>query len=441
MKSAPPEVVVVGGGFGGLEVCKRLTEACRQGLLRLTLIDKENFFQFNPLLPDVATGAVETRHIVYPLRAFCARHRIRFLRNKLRSVNAAERVLELHNGLRLSYDYLVIAAGSSTNYFGIPGAEENSFPFKTVMDAIRLRAHVVEMWELADQAQDENARRQLLTFVVAGGGITGVEVCSELLHMFRTTMAKLYRNIPQSLVSVQLVEAGTRLLPPGIREVHSQVAEKHLRGLGVNIVLNRKVVGVEQSRILLDDGAVIPAHTLIWTTGIRGMACEQPWPWPLGRGGKLKVDSGTRVSERVFAIGDIADCQDETGRPVPAVAQGAMQMGRVAAANILSDLGLGPPSTVRYVDIGYIVGLGKHSTVANVMGIPLAGWLGWYFWALAYLIKMVGIRRQFEVAMDFLKGLFVDHDTSQIHERRRMLRPHDLNPALGPVQLPPPPGP
>ena len=431
--STPPNVVVIGGGFGGLEVCKQLARANRRGHLRLTLIDKENFFQFNPLLPDVATGGVETRHIVYPLRAFCADNRIRFIRNKVRGVDAERRILLLHNNLQVTYDYLVIAAGSSTNYFGIPGAETYSFPFKTVMDAIRLRAHMVEMWELADQAQDEAARRHLLTFVVAGGGITGVEVCSELLHMFRTTMARLYTHVPQSLVSVHLIEAGQRLLPPGIKDVHSQKAELHLRSLGVNIVLNRRVVRVEQDRIGLDDGAVIPAHTLVWTTGIRGQTTELPWPWPLGRGGKLKVDSSSRVSERVYAIGDIADCTDENGQPVPAVAQGAMQMGRVAAANILSELGLGKPRQVRYLDVGYIVGLGKHSTVAKIFGIPIAGWLAWYIWALAYLIKMVGMRRQFEVAMDFLKGLFVEHDTCQIHERRRMLRPHDLNPELGQV--------
>jgi len=425
---------VIGGGFGGLEVCKRLARANRRGQLHLTLIDKENFFQFNPLLPDVATGGVETRHIVYPLRAFCADNRIRFLRNKVRGVDAEQRLLILHNHLQVAYDYLVIAAGSSTNYFGIPGAEEHSFPFKTVMDAIRLRAHMVEMWELADQAQDEMARRQLLTFVVAGGGITGVEVCSELMHMFRNTLARLYTQVPQSLVSVHLIEAGPRLLPPGIKDVHSQVAERHLRSLGVNIVLNRRVVAVEQDRVSLDDGGVIPAHTLIWTTGIRGQTVEKAWPWPLGRGGKLKVDASSRVSERVYAIGDIADCSDKNGQPVPAVAQGAIQMGRVAAANILADLGLGKPQTVHYLDIGYIVGLGKHSTVAKLFGIPVAGWLAWYVWALAYLVKMVGMRRQFEVAMDFFKGLFVEHDTCQIHERRRMLRPHDLDPKLG---LPP----
>lgn len=429
--SAPPKVVVIGGGFGGLEVCKRLARAHRRKKLSLTLVDKENFFQFNPLLPDVATGGVETRHIVYPLRAFCVDNGIRFLRNKVRSVDAERRVLILHNNLQLEYDYLVIAAGASTNYFGIPGAESHSFPFKTVMDAIRLRAHMVEMWELADQAQDEVARRHLLTFVVAGGGITGVEVCSELVHMFRTTMARLYTHVPQSLVSVHLIEAGPRLLPPVIKDVHSQTAERHLRSLGVNIVLNRRVIGVDQDRVSLDDGAVIPAHTLVWTTGIRGQSVEQPWPWPMGRGGKLKVDVGTKVADRIYAIGDIADCSDEAGQMVPAVAQGAMQMGRVAAANILAELGLGKPQKVRYVDIGYIVGLGRHSTVAKLFGIPVAGWLAWYIWALAYLVKMVGIRRQFEVAMDVLKGLFVEHDTSQIHDRRRMLRPHDLNPELG----------
>ena len=285
MSGSVPKVVVIGGGFGGLEVCKRLSRANRRGKLQLTLIDKENFFQFNPLLPDVATGGVETRHIVYPLRAFCVGERIRFLRNKVREIDPERRVLHLHNNLTLEYDYLVIAAGSSTNYFGIPGAESHSFPFKTVMDAIRLRAHMVEMWELADQAQDEIARRNLLTFVVAGGGITGVEVCSELMNMFRTTMARLYTNVPQSLVSVHLIEAGQRLLPPAIKEVHSKKAETHLRGLGVNIVLNRRVVGVELDRISLDDGAVIPAHTLVWTTGIRGQAIEKAWPFPLGRGG------------------------------------------------------------------------------------------------------------------------------------------------------------
>jgi NADH dehydrogenase len=421
-----PRVVVIGGGFGGLEVCRRLARANTRGEIQLTLIDKENFFQFNPLLPEVATGAVETRHIVYPLRSFCAPRKIRFLRNKVRSVDAEARVLYLHNDLQVPYDRLVIAAGSTTNFFGIPGAEAHSFVFKTLMDAIRLRAHVVEMWELADQATNANVRRELLTFVVVGGGITGVEVCSQLMTLFRTTMRRLYPDVPQNLVNVHLIEATDRLLP-GIRDEHAEVALAHLRSLGVNLVLSRKVVRVTQESVCLDDGAVIPAHTLVWTTGVRGTQLEHPWPWPLGRGGRLKVDDTCKVADGVWAIGDIAEYTDSAGRVVPQVAQGAIQEGRLVAQNLLGELRGQAPATMKYTDLGYFVGLGKHSTVASVLGVPVAGWLAWNLWALAYLFKVVGFRKQFEVATDFIKGLIVEHDTSQIHERRRMLRERDLD--------------
>ncbi len=422
-------VVIIGGGFGGLEACKSLKSAIRRGKVTVTLIDKENFFQFNPLLPSVATGAIETRHIVYPLRRVCQQYGIRFIRNKVRTVDIDKKILYLHNDLTVPYDRLIIAAGSTTNFFGIPGAQENAFAFKTLMDAIRLRAQVVEMWELADQATDPNTRRRLLTFVIAGGGITGVEVCSELMHMFHSTMKSLYPGVPQNLVSVHLVEAGERLLG-GLKPEHSEAALAHLRGVGVTVVLNRKVTKVDQACISLDDGTVVPAHTLVWTTGIRGQPLDTPWPWPTGRAGKLKSDTGCKVADGVWAIGDAADCADETGTPVPAVAQGAMQMGRVAVHNLLAELSGGKPMTLRYRDLGYFVGLGKHSTVASLMGIPVSGVLAWHMWALVYLMKMVGIRKQFEVATDMIKSLFVDHDTSQIHERRRMLRDVDMEPRL-----------
>lgn len=425
-----PKVVVLGGGFGGLEVCKTLQKAAKKGQIQLTLIDKENFFQFNPLLPEVATGAVETRHIVYPLRSFCAPRKIRFLRNKVRWIDHEKKQIHLHNNLEIAYDYLILAMGASTNYFGIPGAEAHSYPFKTLMDAIRLRAQAVEMWELADQASDDATRRALLTFVVAGGGITGVEVCAQMMDLFRTTMARLYPAVPQSLVSVYLVEGGGRLLP-GIREEHATLAERHLRRLGVNVFMNRKVAAVAEETVTLDDGAVIPAHTLIWTTGVRGQLFEKPLPWTLGRGGRLKVGPDGRVAPGVWAVGDAADVTDTEGKPVPMVAQGAIQGGQVVAQNLLSELGTGKPGALRYKDLGYFVGLGKTSTVANVMGIPIAGWMAWYAWALVYLMKMVGIRKQMEVAIDIIKGLVADHDTSQIHDRRRMLRERDLNPDLG----------
>lgn len=424
-----PRVVVIGGGFGGLEVCRRLAGANKRGEIEVTLIDKENFFQFNPLLPEVATGAVETRHIVYPLRQFCAPRKIRFLRNKVRAVDPVARVLTLHNDLSVPYDKLVIAAGSTTNFFGIPGAQEHSFVFKTLMDAIRLRAQVIEMWELADQATDANVRRGLLTFVVVGGGITGVEVCSQLTTLFRTTMKRLYPNVPQNLVTVVLIEAADTILP-GIRQTHVDVALGHLRNLGVNLLLSRKVVEVTETTVRLDDGAVIPAHTLVWTTGVRGTQLEHPWPWPTGRGNRLKVDRTCKVTDGVWAIGDIAEVYEADGKLVPQVAQGAIQEGRLVADNLLGELAGKPARELRYVDMGYFVGLGKHSTVASLMGIPVAGWLAWYLWALVYLFKVVGFGKQIEVALDMVKMLFGDHDTSLVHDRSRMLRARDLEPDL-----------
>lgn len=326
MSAAPLRVVVIGGGFGGLEACKVLAKSIKQGRVSVTLVDKENFFQFNPLLPEVATGAVETRHIVYPLRAFCQRLGIRFVRNKVRTVDPVARVLSLHNDLTLPYDRLIIAAGSTTNYFGIPGAQENAFPFKTLMDAIRLRAQVVEMWELADQATDPATRRRLLTFVIAGGGITGVEVCSELMHMFTTTMARLYPSVPQNLVNVQLVEAGERLLG-GVKQEHSEVALAHLRSVGVTVVLHRKVTAVDAAHVTLDDGSVIPAHTLVWTTGIRGQALDSPWPWALGRGGKLAVDKGCRVADGSGRSATLRTASTRPGRPCPPLRRARCRWG------------------------------------------------------------------------------------------------------------------
>lgn len=424
-----PRVVVIGGGFGGLEVCRRLARANKRGEIALTLIAKENFFQFNPLLPEVATGAVETRHIVYPLRQFCAPRKIRFLRNKVRAVDSTARVLTLHHDLTVPYDKLIIAAGSTTNFFGIPGAETHSFVFKTVMDAIRLRAHVIEMWELADQATSASVRRGLLTFVVVGGGITGVEVCSQLMTLFRSTMKRLYPNVPQNLVTVHLIEAAETILP-GLKSVHIEVALGHLRTLGVNLVLNRRVVDVTEATVRLDDGGVIPAHTLVWTTGVRGAPLEHSWPWPLGRGGRLKVDKSCKVADSVWAIGDIAEAYEADGNLVPQVAQGAIQEGRLVAENLLAELAGRPPRELKYVDLGYFVGLGKHSTVASLMGIPVSGAVAFYLWALVYLFKVVGFGKQLEVALDFIKGLFVDHDTSLVHERSRILRPRDLEPDL-----------
>jgi NADH dehydrogenase len=425
------EVVIIGGGYGGLEVIRTLKKNREfRRCSRMTLIDKENYFLFTPLLADIASGSVEPRHIVYPLRSFTSRHGIRFIKNKLRRLDPETRRVHLYGGLTTSYDSLVLGLGSQVNFYGVPGAEKYSFTLKSTMDAIRIRAQVVEMFELADQAENPRIRRRLLTFVVVGGGLTGVEIASEMMLFIRNSLLPRFPGLSANELTVHLIEGADRLIPQ-VRPEHGRVAEKHLRGLGVNLLFNRNAVAVQPDRVDLDDGSSVPAHTVIWTAGIRGSAPEDGWPegFPLTRDGKIEVDSGGRVTgyPGVYALGDLAQFPDvRQDRPVPAVAQGAIQGGRVVAANLLADMKLGEATEMRFVDFGYIVGLGKRSSVAHFMGWTVPNWLGWYVWALVYLVKMVGFRKQLEVAIDHIKGFLFDRDISQIHDRKAVLREGDF---------------
>lgn len=423
-------VLVFGGGYAGLEIVRTLRKSRGfRDRARITLVNQENFFLFTSLLPEITSGVVETRHIVYPLRSFAAKHGARFQMNRLRAVDPERRLAHLEGGLSLEYDYLFLALGATTHFFDVPGAAEHSFTMRTVMDAIRLRAHVVEMFELADQAEDPELRRQLLTFVVVGGGVTGVEVASEMMGLARKALLPRYPNLDTADLTVHLLEMN-RCLMERIRPEHGRIAERHLRQLGVNPLFQRRVTGVHEDQVTLDDGSRLPAHTTIWTAGIRASAPADGWPegFPAQPNGKLVVDAEGRVEgqARIFACGDLAAWQDaRTGRPLPAVAQGAIQGGRTAARNLLAELGLGKREELRFFDWGYIVGLGKRSTVARVFGIPVSGWLAWNVWAFTYLVKMVGFRKQLEVMIDHLKGLFFEPDISQIYSAGEVLRARD----------------
>lgn len=437
MDPAPAiHVLVAGGGFGGLEAIRTLRKnRAFRGRSRITLASGDNFFLFTSLLPEVASGVIETRHIVYPLRSFASRHGVRFLMNRLVALDPAARRAHLRGGVSVAYDYLILALGAETNFYGVPGAAENSFTMRTLMDAIRLRAHVVERFELADQAEDPEVRQHLLTFVVAGGGVTGVEVASEMLRFARDTLLPRYPNLAAADLTVHLVEPERRLMVR-VQKEHGEIAERHLRTLGVNLLFHRRVTAVADDRVTLDDGTVLPAHTVIWTAGIRGSEPEEGWPagFPVGPNGKLRVEADGRVAgqERVYAIGDLALWPDaETAEPAPAIAQAAIQGGRVAARNLLAALGLGQPAPFRFRDWGYIVGLGKRSTVARLFGIRISGWLGWYVWAFIYLVKMVGFRKQLEVMTDHVKSFFFEPDISQIYDHGEVLRARDRLVRLG----------
>ena len=331
---AGKRLLILGGGFAGLDVARAIgrSRAAREYWDTL-LIDKENFFQFNPLLPAVAVGAVETRHIVYPLRQMARHRHIHFHKNKVTRIDLQRREVHLHNDLSAPYDALVIAVGSVSNYYSVPGAPEHSTPFKTIVDAMKLRARVVELFEMAEQAETLEQRRRLLAFAIAGGGVTGVEVAAELIEMTRETLLPRYPSLHASDVSVTVVEAGERLVPSAIPN-HSEYIHRYLERRGVNVILGAPVSRVEEKRLHLKDGRSLDAFTIVWTAGVHPPPIVSDLPVRHHRDGRVIVDDhlravapdGTSI-EDVFVLGDCAASLRPDGTMQPALSQTAIAMG------------------------------------------------------------------------------------------------------------------
>ncbi|HTO91937.1 MAG TPA: NAD(P)/FAD-dependent oxidoreductase [Candidatus Sulfotelmatobacter sp.] len=432
------KLIVLGGGFGGLDVARSIgrSRAARDYWDTL-LIDKENFFQFNPLLPAVAVGAVETRHIVYPLREMALHRHIRFQKNKATRIDLARREVHLHNDLVEPYDTLVIAVGSVTNYYAVPGALENTRPFKTVVDAMTLRARVVELFEMAEQAETNEQRRRLLSFVIIGGGVTGVEVAAELIEMARETLLPKYPSIQRSQLSVTIVEGGERLVG-NARPEHSAYVQRYLETRGVHVLLHARVTRVEEKRMTLANGSMLEGFTMMWTAGVYPPELVRELPLQHEPDGRVRVDDRMRALDpsgqaldNVFVIGDSAASVRADGRLQPALAATAMAMGGYVGAELVNRARGRPSRPFNFEDKGYIISLGKHSSVLDLFGVPLSGKLAWLLWAAAYLIKMVGFRKQLEVGLDHLTHLVFEHDISQILNRRQVLSDEELNLSLG----------
>ena len=431
-------LLILGGGFGGLDVARAIgkSRAAREYWDAL-LIDKENFFQFNPLLPAVAVGAVETRHIVYPLRDMARHRHIRFQKNKVRRIDLDAKCVQLHNGLMESYDTLVIAIGSVTNWFGVPGAEQYARPFKTIVDAMTLRARVVELFEMAEQAHTDAQRRRLLSFVVVGGGVTGVEVAAELIEMARETLLPRYPSLSRSHLSVTILEGGDRLVRAA-RPEHSQYVERFLAHRGVRVRLGARVVRVEPHAVELGDGTRLDSFTTLWTTGVTPPEVVRELPLRLHRDGRVCVDDhlralradGTPV-EDVHVIGDCAASPRADGVMQPQLSQTAIAMGAYVGDTLVGRAHGKTAKPFSFRDVGYIISLGKHSSVLELFGIRASGQIAWLAWAGAYLVKMVGFRKQLEVGIDHLTHMLFQHDTSQILNRRVILSDEELNLALG----------
>jgi NADH dehydrogenase len=430
-------LLILGGGFGGLDVARSIARSrAARGYWDTLLIDKENFFQFNPLLPAVAVGSVETRHIVYPLREMARHRRIRFIKNKAIAIDLEQRRVELHNGLSEPYDTLVIAVGSVTNWYGVPGAQAHARPFKTIVDAMTLRARVVELFEMAEQARSDAQRRRLLSFVIVGGGVTGVEVGR-----------RAHRDVPGD--AAPALSHALRLAPERDRPRGRGPAGPRgpARALGVRGALPRPARrpgapgGARHPRRPARGDAARRPHARgvhVRVDGGGDAARAGPGlPLRFHTDGRVVVDGQLRALrpdgsplDDVYVIGDCAASPRAPGRMQSQLAQTAIAMGMHVGDALVRRARGRAAASFAYHDPGYIISLGKHSSVLDLFGIPLSGKLAWLIWAGAYLVKMVGLRKQIEVGIDHLTHLWFEHDTSQILNRRVVLSDDELNLAL-----------
>lgn len=411
----PARILILGGGFGGTAVARRLEQIFRRdSRVETTLVDRENFSLFTPLLPEVPSGALEPKHVVSPLRARLRRTVIR--QAEIRAVDLSRRtVLASHcpacRVTLLPFDHLVLAFGSVTNFFRLPGVADHALTMKSLADASALHAHVVDKFEHADMEDDPASRRELLTFVVVGGGFAGVETAGELNDFVRGA-GRYYPSVQRRDVRVVLVHQGPRILPE-VSEPLSAYALRKLRSRGVEVHLETRIDEYTGTRARLSTGEKIPSRTLVWTAGITANPLLASIEVPRATGGKVEVTETLGVKDHpgIWAVGDCAFLLDQaTGRPYPPTAQHAIRQGRLVAENIAAAVRGHAPQPFRYEPVGILAGLGRRSAVAEVLGIRFSGFFAWWLWRTVYLLKLPGIERKVRVALDWTLDLFFARD-------------------------------
>jgi NADH dehydrogenase len=392
LRPARPKVVLVGAGFGGIAVARELGgQDCD-----LLIVDRNNYHGFWPLLYQVATAGLEPEAIGYPVRAIVRRHdNVDFRMAEVKGADFARREL-LIDGERIPYNYLVLAAGSANNYFGNQNLAHTTFGLKDINDAERLRNHILRVFEQATHERDPHHRQALMTIAIIGGGSTGVEVAGALIELIRHVLRRDFPSLDMAQARVLLIEAMPSILasfPPGLQ----QKAIARLKRMGVELMLNRPVAGVEGDELRFKDGTSIPASTVIWAAGVRGAQLVDSLDVETGRGARVKVEPTLQLPghPEVFVIGDMAYLEGFEGdKPYPMVAPVAIQMGELAARNILAHAQRRPLARFRYRNKGQMATIGRRAAVLDAMGIRLSGRLAWFGWLFVHLLLLVGFRNR-----------------------------------------------
>ena len=397
-----PTVVIVGAGFGGLNAARAL----RRAPVQVVLVDRNNNHLFQPLLYQVATAGLEPEEIARPARAILrGQKNFDFRMVDVTRVDFAARRLETTGG-PISYDFLVLAPGGETNFFGLESMQRHGLGLKDIPDAIAIRNHVLTCFEQAMLEPDPEKRRTLLTFIVVGGGPTGVEMAGALSELIRLVLVKDYPRLNIKDVRILLLEATDKLLaamPERLREA----AVKTLWRKWIDVRFGAQVADYDGKQIRLKSGEIIPAQTVIWAAGVRASPLNATLGLPASRQGRISVEPTLQVTAHpeVFIIGDAA-YQEHNGEPLPMVAPVAIQMGRFVARNIKRRLRGQPLEPFRYRDQGTLATIGRNAAVANVYGIKATGFVAWVMWLGIHIIQLIGFRNKLFVLINWAWDYF-----------------------------------
>ena len=413
----PPRVVILGGGYGGVYAALELQKAARRGRIDLSLVSRENYFLFQPMLAEVVSGTIEPPHIVNPIRRLC--RFTKFYQAEIEGVDVDSRDVVIRYPDRpdyrsISYDHLVIAVGSDTDLSSLPGTAEHAFPFKTLGDALYLRHHLIAVLESAEVEDDPERKKRLLTFVVAGGGYTGIEVAAEINDFVREA-ARSYHNLEPRDVNVIVLQGEGRILPE-LSESLAKFSHRLLEKRGIEVRLDTFISGATAETAILSTGEAIPTRTLVAAIGAAPSRLLDRIECPRDAKGRLVVDETLAVPgcPGVWAVGDCAAIPDlRRGGTCPPTAQYALRQARHVAKNVLATLKGAKPRPFSHRNLGVFLPLGMFTGAADVMGLKVSGIPAWWLYRTYYLFQLPRLERKIKVLIDWNLTLAFRRDIVQ----------------------------
>ncbi len=401
-----PHVVIIGGGFGGMSAARALKRAP----VRVTLIDRRNHHLFQPLLYQVALAALNPSDIASPIRRILRRQKnAEVLLGEVSAIDLERQIVRLgdlvDDSADIHYDYLIVAAGATHSYFGHDDWAPFAPGLKTVEDALEIRRRILLAFEAAELETDPDRRRAWMTFVVVGGGPTGVELAGTLSNVARFTLAKDFRHIDPRHTRVLLLEGSPRVLSP-FPEALSAKAKTQLEQLGVEVHAGKHVTDIDPNGVQVGDER-ITARTVLWAAGVTASPLAKSLGVPLDRAGRVFVEPDLSVPghPEVFVVGDLANLSQD-GKPVPGLAPAALQEGRHAAGNILRVVKGTPSKPFHYTDKGQLATIGRGAGVADVGRFQFSGWIAWLFWSFVHIFFLIGFRNRMLVLMQWSWAYF-----------------------------------